>query len=288
MAGLELPNRADLPAQLSRRLEQLRLPRIAEWLLIGLIAFLLAKAAIAFFAPLPVPKGDMLAALPASERAGADVSARSPFPQAAAVDETPIAAGPDLTEPALDLGLTGVWPEAEGGSAIIRRPDGKERRFAVGEEIVSGVKLIAVFSDQVVIEQGGVRESLRFESKAPAPRAAVTSASQPATGDNSKIQNLSSGANLFGGVVRLEPGQNSAGQPAIVVYAGQNRAAFESAGLRDGDVLVTINGAAPPQSPGEMVAMINQAAQAGAARLVVERNGERLPVALSFNGSGNQ
>lgn len=288
MAGLELPNRAELPAHLSRRLAQMRLPRIAEWLLVGLVAYLLAKAAIAFFAPLPVPKGDMLAALPAAKRTAVDVNGRSPFPQTVAIDEAPIAAGPDLTETALDLGLTGVWPEAEGGSAIIRRPDGKERRFAVGEEIVSGVKLIAVFSDQVVIEQGGVRESLRFESKAPAPRPAMTPARQAQRGGDAKIQNLSSGANLLGGVVRLEPGKNAAGQPALVVYAGQNRAAFESAGLRDGDVLVTINGVAPPQSPGEMIAIINNAAQAGSARLVVERDGERLPAALSFNGSGNQ
>ncbi len=292
MSSIEFPRISGGPA-LWNRLGRgaLLAPRVVEGLLILLIAILLARAFIDFFAPLPVPKGDVLAARPAIQQDQTTLTARNPFPQAA-VDALPLEASPALDETALDLTLTGVWPEEDGGSAIIRRPDGKERRFAVGDEIISGVTLIATYSDQVVIEQNGVRESLRFESKAPVESRGVNAppASTQST-TTEKIQNLApDGAPptnaLLGGAFRLAPGQNAAGEPAIQLFAGRDRAAFDAAGLRDGDVLVSINGAALPRSPNDLVGIVSNAAQSGSINLVVERDGARQAIALSANGSG--
>ncbi len=288
MAGLELHGGHGAPAFLRGGKARALGPRIAEWALIALIAFLLARAAIAFFAPLPVPAGDQLAALPATSKTSAGVEGRNPFPEAAVATAT-VEAGPDLAETALDLTLTGVWPEAAESSAIIQRPDGKQRRFAVGDEIVPGVRLIAVYSDQVVIEQNGVRESLRFESKAPLEREArpahnaAAQAQDQTTPDETKIENRPA-SNALSTAFRIEPGRDPAGNPAIIFYAGRNRAAFEAAGLKDGDILRSVNGSPPPMAPNELAVMISQFMKSGAATLVVERNGALETIELSKDG----
>ncbi len=283
MAGFGLHSDLGAPAFLRGAKARTLAPRIAEWVLIALIAFLLARAAIAFFAPLPVPAGDQMAALPAAAKTSAAVEGRNPFPKAV-IDPTVVETGPELAETALDLTLTGVWPETGEGSAIIERPDGKQRRFAVGEEIVSGVRLIAVYSDQVVIEQNGVRESLRFESKAPIERAArpaqnTDPQTQGPTPAEDKIQNPAPGAPFS-----ISPGLDSAGQPAIIFHAGENRAAFEAAGLQDGDILRSVNGSPPSMEPAELAAMMSQFMKSGAATLVVERNGALETIQLSKDG----
>ncbi len=274
-------------------------PRIAEWVLIAVIAVLLARAAVAFFAPLPVPAGDRLAALPATKSQSGTVEGRNPFP-AAVINAAPVDAGPDLAETALDLTLTGVWPDGDQSSAIIQRPDGKQERFAVGAEIVSGVRLVAVYPDQVVIEQNGVREALRFESKITAPRSAPPSApsltqspapapaeSAQTAGDGGKIKNAPAQDGL-GRAFRLAPGVDPAGRPAVLLYAGRDRAVFEASGLRDGDVLRSVNGAPPPSSPNELAAMMSQFMKAGAATIVVERDGAMETIELSQDGSGDE
>jgi len=281
VAGFGLHSDLGAPAFLRGAKARTLAPRIAEWALIALIAFLLARAAIALFAPLPVPAGDQMAALPATAKTSAAVEGRNPFPKAV-IDPTVVETGPELAETALDLTLTGVWPEAGDGSAIIQRPDGKQRRFAVGDEIVSGVRLVGVYSDQVVIEQNGVRESLRFESKAPIERVARPAhnadAQSPAPAED-KIQNAPAGASF-----RIEPGLDSAGSPAIILTAGNNRAAFEAAGLQDGDILRSVNGSPPSMEPGELAAMMSQFMKSGAATLVVERNGALETIQLSKDG----
>ncbi|MAW81198.1 MAG: hypothetical protein CMI63_13245 [Parvularcula sp.] len=292
VAGLELRRGFGAPAFLRGERARALGPRIVEWALIAVIAFLLARTAIAFFAPLPVPAGDQLAALPATKSGGATpLEGRNPFP-AAVVDAAPVETGPDLAETALDLTLTGVWPGDDNSSAIIQRPDGRQKRFAVGDEIVSGVRLVAVYSDQVVIEQNGVRESLRFESKITAPRA-IQNTNRPATENardaapENKIENAPAGSDLSG-AFRLAPGVDPAGKPAILLYAGRDRATFEATGLRDGDVLRLVNGSAPPNEPNELAAMMSQFMKSGAATIVIERNGAMQKIELSRDGSGDE
>lgn len=263
-------------------------PRFVEVILAMLIAFLLAQAALAFFAPLPVPKGDRMAALSNQTVETTPIAARNPFPKQA-VEPVVVEAAPELAETALDLGLTGVWPEASGGSAIIRRPDGKQRRFAVGEEIVSGVTLAAVYSDQVIIEQNGVREALRFETKAPIERIAPQSVGRgPVSQPERKIDNRVDDGQFSLNAFRLQPVRDSSGSPAIAIFAGRDPAAFRAAGLEDGDILRSVNGAPPPLTPQDLSALLQQLARVGAATIVVERDGAQRTINLSLNKSGNE
>lgn len=260
-------------------------PRIAEFLLAALAAFLLARLALSLFAPLPAPEGAVLAAASGAPKPQASVTARNPFPQVETVAAAPDAA-PDVAETSLDLTLTGVWP-GENGSAIIRKPDGVQERFAIGDTIVPGVTLAAVYSDQALIEQNGVREALRFESKigAPAPvRPAPASAPAGVSPANTAV-NAAASLTQF---VRLAPARDASGAPAIAVYGGADRRAFDQAGLQDGDILKTVNGAPAPLTPNELAALVTQITRAGSASLVVERGGRTQQVTLSLQESGNE
>jgi general secretion pathway protein C len=88
-----------------------------------------------------------------------------------------------LTVTSLNLKLFGVREDrASGrGSAIISTPDGQQKSFAVGEEIVPGVTLVAVGADSVTIQRSGTQEQLFLDQSTPAstvptsaPSASVT------------------------------------------------------------------------------------------------------------------
>jgi general secretion pathway protein C len=55
------------------------------------------------------------------------------------------------------------------GSAIIATPDGIQSSYAVGEDIMPGVILAGVGSDEVTIERGGAKEKLFLDQSVPAP-----------------------------------------------------------------------------------------------------------------------
>ncbi|MEX6634234.1 type II secretion system protein N [Hyphococcus lacteus] len=254
------------------------MPRVIELLLVGLLGLALAKIAIAIFAPLPTPKGDVVGAAmstqsSARERAPAD--AKNPF-HSAAVSAGPIEDIPDVAETSLDLTLTGVWPKGDEGSAIIRRSDGKEKRHAVGETITTGVRLVAVYEDQVIIEQNGVRESLRFESKTPVKKR-IEAAPQP---ERSFVT-----AQELSDAIKMSVTKDANGATAIALNAGRNAAVFERIGFQSGDILRSVNGTPAPADPSGLLTMMNKISRAEQTAIVIERNGQRMPITLSVKGN---
>ena len=151
----------------------------------------------------------------------------------------------------LNLTLYGIrQDQASGrGSAIIATPDGVQRSFAVGEEIVPGVTLTSVDFDSVTISRGGTREQLFMDQSpaaeivAPGPTTGPPTAAPPAV------------------VVPPAPGAPPAAPPAsltadiafqprvtgdsvsgLTVSPQGSGAGFRAAGLRPGDVVVAVNG----------------------------------------------
>ena len=84
------------------------------------------------------------------------------------------ATGPTVITP-LDLQLFGIRQDhASGrGSAIIANPDGQQRSFTVGEEIVPGAKLAGVEIDHVTISRNGTLEQLYMGDDSAPPDAAA-------------------------------------------------------------------------------------------------------------------
>jgi general secretion pathway protein C len=166
-----------------------------------------------------------------------------------------------------DLQLFGTRLGSDGiaGSAIIGQADGEQRSFAVGEEVAPGVKLAAVYFDRVELDRGGVRQSLVMQGASEG--AAASPAGRPAV----------SIADAFS----FSPRTSGGSVTGVIVRPGRDLVPFNASGLRQGDVIVAVNGA-------RITSLIDiqqlQASLAPGARLIltVERGAQTLPIPLNL------
>lgn len=234
---------------------------------LGLLALIAIQAARLFWTlvtPLG-PVGDWKATSAAVPVSGNVLSEFDPFFRLSG------SAGP-ATVTSLNLKLYGVREDrATGrGSAIIALPDGAQRSFAVGEEIMPGVTLAAVGFDSVTINRGGTAEQIFLDQSTPAPAgqavpAPAAAAPAPATAAPTQFQPRTNGGRVDGIVVN--PGSDG----------GQ---ALRAAGLEPGDVIVSVNG--------QRVSSLEQAqnlirASGGEVALVVDRGGRAVPLRARLN-----
>jgi general secretion pathway protein C len=261
-----------------------RLPRLtayswAELLLLVLIAMQCARLFWILVAPVG-PVGDWKAT--GSVVAPQDPSLLVRFDPFFRLDA---AAGPTVVT-SLNLKLYGVREDrATGhGSAIIALPDGRQLSFAVGEEVMPGVTLIAVGFDNVTISRSGIAEQLFLDQSGPAT--AVGAAENPV----SQIQAPGPAAPMP--VILVPPmpmpGQAIAFVPrtingrvtGILVSPGSDGGrAFGAAGFAPGDVVVAING--------QRISSLEQARAAmaggGEVNVIVDRGGQAVPLHVRLN-----
>lgn len=157
-------------------------------------------------------------------------------------------AGPAVVS-SLNLKLYGVREDrATGrGSAIIALPDGSQRSFAVGEEIMSGVTLAEVGFDSVTISRGGVREQLFLDQSTPVQGAAPAAESgtpPPAAPPPPQIVPEPVSRPAAGmAPVQFQPRMRGGRMDGIVVGPGADGGrALRAAGLEPGDVIVSVGG----------------------------------------------
>jgi general secretion pathway protein C len=171
-----------------RRLVVRRLPRtnvysIAELLLLVLLAVQAARLVYTLVTPVgPIGAWQPPGAARSSPVLSADLAAFDPFFRLAP------ASGAPAVVTSLSLQLFGVREDrATGrGSAIVATPDGTQRSYLVGEEIMPGVTLVSVGFDNVTISRGGAREQLFLHqpgapgnTNIPAPASPVVTVSPP-------------------------------------------------------------------------------------------------------------
>lgn len=164
--------------------------------------------------------------------------------------QTFAAEGQAAIETALDIKLCGVRSvsgNAAASSAVISFPDGAQKRFVPGDEVMPGILLVNVTSDAIHLSRNGSIESLSlypyrtapfepdaemlapsearaYASDAAAPLPEITPAALAA--DTAMTPEFRSGE-VSG--YRLEP---------------RGAGAFEAAGLQSGDLILRINGQA--------------------------------------------
>lgn len=193
-----------------------------------------------------------------------------PFHSGVAGDPTTQAAR--APETMLNLGLFGIRAGANGGSAIIAGEDKVQKFFAVGEEIMPGVRLEAVFPDRVSIRRNGVAESLSLDARrdgngAPAAMvvAAVPVSAQAVAAAEGRIRGT---AQTFLTSVRVRP---RAGGGLILESAASG--ILEQTGLAAGDIIVAVNGV-PVNDAAAVMSMAATLAGADRVALDIERNGQ--------------
>ncbi len=163
--------------RLLRRMPRTTVYSALELILLSLLAMQCARLVWTIVTPVD-PIGDWKAASalrPAPASTGL-LSSFDPFFRLSG-DNAP------MVVTSLNLKLFGVREDrASGrGSAIISTPDGQQKSFAVGDEIVPGVTLVAVGPDSVTIQRSGTQEQLFLDQSTPASTVPTAVPSAPAT-----------------------------------------------------------------------------------------------------------
>lgn len=170
--------------------------------------------------------------------------------------------------PSVDLQLFGTRA-SQGrvpGSAILGTAEGEQKTYLIGEEVEPGVKLAAVAFDHVVLDRDGSTQTIYMPQAEGAEQSGGAAAAATA-----------SAANAF----QLTPRKQGDRVTGVLVAPSGNPQLFAASGLRDGDVIVAVNGA-------QITSMIDvqqlQSSIAPGARLMltVERGADKVPVALNL------
>ncbi len=151
------------------------------------------------------------------------------------------------TETTLDIKLAGVRSvtgNATASSAVISFPDGAQKRFVPGDEVVPGVVLVNVTGDTVHLSRNGALETLSLYPKgktlfASAP--AASTASEIASADTGPAINVTPAA--LASDTLLTPEYRS-GEVSGYKLEPRGAGAFEAAGLESGDLILRVNGLA--------------------------------------------
>jgi general secretion pathway protein C len=148
----------------------------------------------------------------------------------------------------LSLVLYGVrQDQASGrGSAIIATPDGVQKSYGVGEEIVPGVTLASVEFDSVTLSRGGATERLYMDQSAPAAVVAPAVPGAPGAGPRPPVLQAPSSPPPppmdFSAGLSFQPRMNGSQLSGVAVQPQGSGEAFRAAGFAPGDVIVAVNG----------------------------------------------
>jgi len=257
--------------------------RIFEITLIIILAILLALLALKLLAPLPTAKKISVPQRVAAPTIIANGKI-NPFGEAPAILSEPevVDSGPELAETQLNLVLHGTWIDESGGTAIIKTPDGKQARFAVGEEIWDDVTLEEVYRTQITIVRAGIRESLRLINSRPSEGPPVRVSAKDVLARQQKPSVEQEGIGLIGDQVMVMAESDGDGGKRFVIFPASDEEMFEELGFRAGDVLVGIGdlwvGTDAALAITSLAALIDQPS----ADIRVERDGVVVPLTVSL------
>jgi general secretion pathway protein C len=224
--------------RLLRRVPRTNVYTLLELALLSLLAIQCARLVWTIATPVG-PVGDWKAGIGPSAPAGL-LGSFDPFFRLSA-------AGGPVVVTSLNLKLHGVrQDQASGrGSAIIATPDGQQKSFAVGDEIVPGVTLTEVGFDSVTLSRGGAAEQLFMDQSSDAsvvaPPAPTAPAAQAAPPPMVAAPASAPAADLAAGI-RLQPRLNGSRVTGVVLQPQGSGDAFRAAGLAPGDVLLAVEG----------------------------------------------
>lgn len=156
---------------------------------------------------------------------------------------------PQGTETTLDLKLSGVRAvegNTTASSVVISFPDGAQKRFVPGDEVMPGVVLVNVTGDAAHLSRDGLLEILSLNPGRAAPFAAPA---EPATAGTLVMASATSpeAATITPTALAADtvmmPEMRS-GRVSGYRLEPRGAGAFEAAGLESGDLILRVNGQA--------------------------------------------
>lgn len=273
-----------------------QLPKWVALLLVIAIAWQLAR--IVWMLVPGTTAGEPIAASPAERNAAAngqssgdiDLQGIAQAHLFGEVDTSAPAPAPepveDLADTRLNLSLKGTIAADDPGLsiAIIADTGNDEKIYAIDDTVVSGTTLHAVYTDRVVLNHGGALEVLRLPQEFPAgsqPVRRATPRITRATDANPSIQDVvTANATKLADVIRPTPYFVAGQQQGYRVYPGRDRRQFAALGLRPGDLIKEIDGAALTD-PQQAMQIFQNLGTADQVSVTVERNGQPEVLVLS-------
>lgn len=262
---------------LSSRLAPIDWARVAEKLLLGLLALQCARLVWAVLTPVGSfgPWEGRQAQFPDFAARQTLFSNFDPFYRAGPQQAT---GGGVVTS--LALTVYGIrLNEGSGlGSAIIAGPDGVQNSFAVGDEILPGVLLKGVAFDHVTIDRGGSEEQIFLDQSQPASASA-------APGEGSVVSLVAGIDNPTADGLKRDVGfaprmQNGRITGLILTAKGPT---FQNAGFQPGDIVTQVDGQ-PVGSPSDLQALQGKIMPGARISLTVERGASLSTINLTLQG----
>lgn len=202
-------------------------------------------------------------------------------PSAAALSSAP--------DTRLNLTLLGILAGvgASDSRALIGQQSGEEMPYSIGQDIVAGVSLQAIFPDRVILSRNGALETLRLDKDSPSASAAqpVMQADSGSEGGAPLAQireQILQDPSKAGEFIRVQPAAAAGGgTKGYRIYPGKDRALFTSSGLRPGDLVTAVNGIQLDDGQ-KALQTLNDLKAAGSVTLTLERGGQTQTVNLSL------
>ncbi len=185
----------------------------------------------------------------------------------------------DLAETRQNLSLKGTIAtvQPDGGLAIIADSRNEEKVYAIRDTVMPGTTLHAVYPDRVVLNEGGTLRALKLPKEFPqgaAPVRRSTTSVSRASNNRRSIQTIvSQNVAKLADVVRPTPYMVAGQMQGYRVYPGRDRKQFAALGLRPGDLIKDIDGAALTD-PQQAMRIFQSLGNADQVSVTVERNGQ--------------
>jgi general secretion pathway protein C len=183
---------------------------------------------------------------------------------------------------AAGLQLFGVRLAADPGrsTAILGNAGASQASFAIGDQVAAGVTLASVGPGHVVLSQNGARRRLSLpEAPVAAVPAAVPLASSPPANASPGTTEAVDPAQLLQ-ETGLRPRLSNGQADGYTVIPRGDGSALRRAGLRPGDVLLTVNGQAlNPERMSELGDMLGSQASMV---VTIERDGKQETLTLQM------
>jgi general secretion pathway protein C len=187
----------------------------------------------------------------------------------------------------MPLILTGIISAADpqSGLAIIGTSASNSKVYPVGERVPGNARVHAVYFDRVLLDRNGVIEALLLPRKSQGGGPPVA----PATASSfDRVQRaLSNEPGLISDVLRPQPVFQDGKLRGYRVYPGTNAKAFAALGLRNGDLVLAVNGTALDDAArgNDIFSSLSNSDQA---RVTVMRNGQQQDITLNMSQIANQ
>jgi general secretion pathway protein C len=195
------------------------------------------------------------------------------------VDVAPPPITDDLAETRLSLTLKGTVAatDPEDAFAIIADQTNDEKVYGIGDAVVGGATLHAVYADRVILNENGALRALKLPRDFPpgtnVSRRSAQTVSRTTPGNQRSIQTMvAQNVTKLADVIRPTPYFVAGQQQGYRVYPGRDRKQFAALGLRPGDLIKDIDGAALTD-PQQAMKIFENLGSADQVSVTVERNG---------------